>query len=207
MTFCPISPHCNENLVFVLFSLCQRAAPPEDCGGVWRFMELKQMAKSFTSLADLKDAEPRLEKIKWYLWHGNTFHALQKTFWLYEDVSWIEPEETSNPERYARFTKALSEFHTYIENNRPFIPNYGERYRYGETISTAFVESAVNEVISRRMVKKQQMRWTQKGAHTLLQVRTQTLNDDLRDKFCQWYPGMANTGVLVDGQLGAQLSC
>ena len=117
----------------------------------------------------------------------NTFHALQKIFWLYDDASWIEPEETPNPERHVRFTKSLSELHTYIENNRPFILNYGERHRYGEPISTAFVESIVNEVISRRIVKKQQMRWTQ------------TLNVDLRGKFSQWYPGMATTGALVDG--------
>ena len=32
-----------------------------------RITTLKQMAKSFTSLADLKDAETQLEKIKWYL--------------------------------------------------------------------------------------------------------------------------------------------
>jgi len=37
------------------------------------------------------------------------------------------------------------------------MPNFGERYRNGETISTAFVESTVNQVISKRMVKKQQM--------------------------------------------------
>lgn len=166
-----------------------------------RLTALKQMSKSFTSLEGLQDVDIKLEKIKWYLWHGNTFHALQKIRWLDEDLSWIEPGETPKPERYARFTKSLSEFHTYIENNRSFIPNYGERYRYGECISTAFVESTVNEIISRRMVKKQQMRWTQKGAHSLLQVRTQMLNDDLRDKFCQWYPGMANTGALIDGQI------
>ena len=29
----------------------------------------------------------------------------------------------------------------------------------------AFVESTVNEVISKRLVKKQQMRWTKRGAH------------------------------------------
>jgi hypothetical protein len=39
-----------------------------------------------------------------------------------------------------------------------YIVNYGDRYRNGETISTAFVESTVNEVISKRFVKKQQMR-------------------------------------------------
>ena len=36
----------------------------------------------------------------------------------------------------------------------------------------------MNEVISKRFVKKQQMRWTKVGAHNLLQVRTQVLNDD-----------------------------
>ena len=74
--------------------------------------------------------------------------------------------------------------------NRAFIPNYGERYRYGEKISTAFVESMVNEVISKRMVKKQQMRWTKQGAHLLLQVRVRALNEELRDTFCKWYPDM-----------------
>jgi len=45
----------------------------------------------------------------------------------------------------------------YIENNKGFIPNYGERYRAGERISTGFVESTVNQVISKRFCKKQQM--------------------------------------------------
>ena len=43
--------------------------------------------------------------------------------------------------------------------------------------------------------KKQQMRWTERGAHLLLQVRTQVLNEDLRTTFQRWYPGMeADTG-------------
>jgi hypothetical protein len=60
----------------------------------------------------------------------------------------------------------------------------------GEKISTAFAESAVNQVVSKRMVKKQQMRWTESGAHKLLQVRTKVLNDQLRESFVRWYPGM-----------------
>ena len=47
---------------------------------------------------------------------------------------------------------------TYLRNNDASIPNYGERWRNGEVISTAFAESTVNQVISKRMVKKQQMR-------------------------------------------------
>jgi hypothetical protein len=39
-------------------------------------------------------------------------------------------------------------------------------------------------------VKKQQMRWTPRGADLLLQVRTQVLNDDLRPTFERWSPSL-----------------
>ena len=52
------------------------------------------------------------------------------------------------------------------------------------------MESTVNQVISKRMVKKQQMRWTEWGARLLLQVRTRVLNEDLREMPHRWYPGM-----------------
>lgn len=60
--------------------------------------------------------------------------------------------------------------------------------RCGERISTGFVESAVNQVIAKRMEKKQQMRWTPKGAHLLLQVRTKVLNDEWKNTIREWYP-------------------
>jgi hypothetical protein len=69
-----------------------------------------------------------------------------------------------------KLLKAVEEFHTYIANNQGFIPNDGERYRAGERISTGFVESTVNQVISKRFCKKQQMAWTPRGAHLLLQI-------------------------------------
>ena len=167
-----------------------------------RITVLKQMAKSFTSIAGFEDIEAKFDSIKWYLWHGNAFEALQAARWLHDDVYCVGLDDPPNPKQYGRFEKTLEEFCTYIDNNKAFIPNYGERYRYGERISTAFVESTVNEMISRRMVKKQQMRWTKKGAHFLLQVRSQTLNEDLRDKFSQWYPGMSQSGMLADGHIG-----
>jgi hypothetical protein len=89
----------------------------------------------------------------------------------------------------------VREFYGYIEANERFIPNYGERYHYGEAIATGFVESTVNQVISKWMVKKQQMRWTKKGAHLLLQVRTQVLNDALHRTFERWYGAMTKTDV------------
>jgi hypothetical protein len=71
---------------------------------------------------------------------------------------------------------------------REFIPNFGERRRNGETISTAFVESTINQVVSRQFVKKQQMQRTFRGAHVLLQTRTKVLNDELDEAFRRWYP-------------------
>jgi hypothetical protein len=82
------------------------------------------------------------------------------------------------------------ERHTYIDRNRAFIPNYGERYRYGERISTGFVESTVNQVISKRFCKRQQLQWTKRGAHLLLQTRVKTLNQELGAVFQRWYPDL-----------------
>jgi hypothetical protein len=67
----------------------------------------------------------------------------------------------------------------YIEHNKGFIPNYGERYRNGERISTGFVESTVNQVVSKHFCKKQQMQWTKRAAHLLRQMRVKMLNYEL----------------------------
>ncbi len=61
--------------------------------------------------------------------------------------------------------------------------------RYREPISTAFVEPTVNYVVSKRFAKRQQMQWTPKSVHQLLQVRTHAINNDLADTFKSWYPG------------------
>ena len=51
-----------------------------------------------------------------------------------------------------------------------------------------FVESTINQVVSKRFVKRQQMQWSQKGAHLLLQTRTKVLDGDLEGVFRGWYP-------------------
>jgi hypothetical protein len=140
-----------------------------------------------TALADL---EKHLESVKWNLWHGNVLHALQRIDDLDDDLYMIE----ESPVLTKKLLKAVKEFRSYIEANQAFIPNYGDRYRYDETITTAFVESTVNYVVSKRFVKKQQMRWTQRGAHLLLQTRVQVLNDELRGTFGRWFPGMKVEG-------------
>ena len=125
-----------------------------------------------------------LKTIKWYLWHCNVLQALRHLQFVdLEGAAFENQEETTR-----KLLKAVEEFTTYIQRNRGFIPNYGERYRNGERISTGFVESAVNQVISKRFVKKQQMRWAPRGAHLVLQTRTKVRNGALEETFRRWYP-------------------
>src|SRR6202035_2523788 len=56
------------------------------------------------------------------------------------------------------------------------------RYHKGLPISSSIAESAGNLVVSHRMAKKQQMRWTDEGAHCLAQVRVAVLNEEFSVK-------------------------
>jgi hypothetical protein len=153
------------------------------------------LLKAKAAESDARTLDRRVESVKHYLWHGNTAAALEGLSDLDIDLeSWDYDEEgeeqpRSDSDGAARMLKYVRELVTYIRNNASSIVNYGERYGSGERISTGFVESAVNQVVSKRMVKKQQMQWTPEGAHLLLQVRTKVLNDDWEATFRGWYPG------------------
>jgi hypothetical protein len=147
--------------------------------------QLRKAMKGVVSEALLEQVAEDLESIKWHLWNGNVDQALE----LVDGVTVQLGGDEISAERQKLF-KAVREFGAYIAANQAFIPDYGDRYRNRETITTAFVESAVNHLVSKRMVKQQQMHWTERGAHLLLQVRAQVLNGDLRRTFCRWYPAM-----------------
>jgi hypothetical protein len=131
-----------------------------------RLTVLQQQTKALQEERPETGAEvsKQLQSVKHLLWHRNTEEALERLGDLLMELSFIQ----------ARSNAAKKVF--------------GERRRQGETISTAFVESTINQVVSRRFVKKQQMQWTLRGAHLLLQTRTRVLNEDLDDLFRRWYP-------------------
>jgi hypothetical protein len=149
---------------------------------------LPQAIRDEEETYELRDVVVRsLERLKWFLWHGNVY----RTFQVVQSVEMDLDVAAALGDGTARkLLKAVEEFHMYIERNRAFIPNYGERYRAGERISTGFVESTVNQVISKRFCKKQQMQWTKRGAHLLLQTRVKTLNQELGAVFQRWYPDL-----------------
>lgn len=159
-----------------------------------RFTVLKQFTQGLmkSDPETGKEIDKNLTSAKWYLWHGNTENALDELedcTCHFIDDEWSDTEKLRYKNK-KKMLKHIEELGTYVENNRHLIPNYGERWRYGESITSSFVESTVNEVLTKRMVKKQQMQWSHLGAHYLLQARTATLNGELSGHFERWYPGL-----------------
>ena len=140
-----------------------------------------------------------LEHIKWLLWHGNQYRAGETIKFFLDDVDALEVDYPN----LSKFARATQEFAVYIASNAGSLINYGERYRAGERISSCLAESSVNAVISKRFGKRQQMQWTKRGAHLLLQTRTRALDGTLRSLFEEWYPGLANDNAAEAAQAAA----
>jgi len=117
--------------------------------------------------------------VKWRLWHGRVDRAIRD---LEQLLVSLRQSQRGDELSIARLHSLGSQLLTYIRSNRGAIINYGKRYRAGFRIATTLAESAVNSLVGKRMVKKQQMRWSLHGAHMLMQVRTAALNGELRDR-------------------------
>ena len=123
------------------------------------------------------DADVR--SLKWKLWHGQTDRALDQLETMTSDFAKLRERGNLSATRLLHLAHPLL---TYVRSNKSAIINYGARYRSGRRIATALAESGVNSLVARRMVKKQQMQWSKRGAHLLLQVRAAVLNGDLRER-------------------------
>ena len=157
-------------------------------------MRLRVMAQQTKSLraeiASLTEhALGEIDRVRHYLWHGNTDRAID----VIEDIQCKLDEVEKPPIELRRLSRSITEFVGYVLANAQMIPNYGERWQHGEAVSTAFVESAVNQIVSKRFAKKQQMQWSDAGAHLLLQTRTRVLDGTLGRDFRRWYPKAVST--------------
>jgi hypothetical protein len=93
--------------------------------------------------------------LKWRLWHGRAKDAMRKM----SAMLYVLGKSTVCRKPLARRIRKLTlELLGYLGNNADSLPNYGRRYRSGQRVSSAFVESAVNQLIDKRMSKSQQMR-------------------------------------------------
>src|ERR671917_2473673 len=120
------------------------------------------------------------------LWHGRWTGCRRRLAGL---CRWTRRQPGREVAGADRLRRHVTELLGYLERNRDALVPYGARRRRGEPISTAFVESAVNEIVAKRMTKRQQMRWNRATVQPFLDVRTAVLNDTLEDAFRRRYPG------------------
>jgi hypothetical protein len=178
----------------------QRAALPEATVVLdwWhlavRFEHALQAARGLgagtadTHLAD--QAVRGLERAKWRLWHGRWPGCRRKLAALHR---WTQRKRLRDVAGIERLQRRVSELFGYLERNQGALVHYAAWRRRSEPISTAFVESAVNEIVTRRMNKKQQMRWNRMTVQPFLNVRTAVLDDRLEDAFRSRYRGFRPT--------------
>jgi hypothetical protein len=154
-----------------------------------KFTNLQQLAKGINSAADggkRSHALAEIDRAKWRLWNGLTERGIIGLVYLGQ---WAQAECFDHIPSLNKLARTLSDTIRYLELNADSMPDYGKRYRAGQRISTGFVESAVNEIVAKRMVKKQQMRWNRYTVQSFLDVRIHVLNGTLEDAFRQWHKG------------------
>ena len=114
-----------------------------------------------------------IKSAKWLVWHGKGGKAVARLQAINEELEKWPDQECST--LWWNVRKACG----YVRSHTRFLVNYGARYRKGLPISSSIAESAVNQVVSARMAKKRQMRWSDEGAHVLALVRVADLNGEL----------------------------
>lgn len=158
-----------------------------------RFENLKQVAKGIHGLTDgaiRRHALDQLERVKWRFWNGQVVRGLIGLVHLRQ---WAQARCFEHISALRKLGNSLLDTIRYLELNTDSMPDYGTRFRSGFRISTGFAESAVNEIIAKRMNKKQQMRWNRHTVQHFLDVRIHVLNGTLENAFRHWHQGFRPT--------------
>ena len=125
--------------------------------------------------ARLADA---VERIRWRLWHGQVRRTLDL---MSETLTWLEGVADTAPAAEAKVAALLRGLEIYVSGQAGLIIDYATARRSDEPISTATTEGTVQWLLHRRMGANQQMRWSPRGAHRMLKVRTAVANGTLAE--------------------------
>ena len=83
-------------------------------------------------------------------------------------------EDTAPVAAAQKVARLLRDLETYVSGQSEIIIDYAKARR-----CTAITESTVQWLLHRRMNAQQQMRWSPRGAHLMLKVRTAAVNESL----------------------------
>ena len=120
-----------------------------------------------------------IDRIRWRLWHGQVARALDlisATLVTLDGAAGGKELVAVAARKVARLLRGLE---TYICGQSDIIIDYATARQEDEPISTAVTESTVQWLLHRRMNAQQHMRWSPRGAHLMLKVRTATANGTL----------------------------
>jgi hypothetical protein len=120
-----------------------------------------------------------VEHIRWRLWHGQTGRALRLIQRTLAAVKAKSKGKTVAARSAAKLAKALAALETYVSGLTDLIIDYASARLDDEPFSTSPTEGAVQWLLHRRTGARQQMRWSPRGAHLMLQVRTAIVNGTL----------------------------
>jgi hypothetical protein len=130
--------------------------------------------------------------VRWRLWKGQTDRAIDLIGRLFRDLKADEQGSSA----FVTLRGGLLNLRIYIEQNWGSIANYGAIYREGKRIASTAAAASVNNLVARRLVKKQQMRWSKGGANLLLQGRVAVANGDLANRLA-YQPPMQTSQTIV----------
>ena len=123
-------------------------------------------------LADIVD-----QHIRWRLWHGQVQRALDLIGGTLGPLEATANDEASpvaaSARKVADFLRALE---TYVSGQSEIIIDYATSRLYELPISTVPTKSTMQWLLHCRMNANQQMRWSPRGAHRMLKVRTSVMN-------------------------------
>ena len=109
--------------------------------------------------------KPKLIRIKWHLWRGNTERAIQRLTTLITSCASVSAER-------------LKKLKLYIENNADKIINYRASQKRGLPFTSHLAESTVESLINQRCKGQQHMRWSREGLDPILQIRAAIASND-----------------------------
>ncbi|HUB44279.1 MAG TPA: hypothetical protein VMB73_04780 [Acetobacteraceae bacterium] len=153
------------------FHLAMRIQQAAQCAGGWP----ANTVSDCRNRAEFTDA---VDHIRWRLWHGQTGRALRLIQRTLPAVAKAEGKAAA-ARSAANLAKALTALETYVSGLADQIIDYASARLDDEPFSTSPTEGALQWLLHRRMGARQQMRWSPRGAHLMLQVRTAAVNATL----------------------------
>lgn len=132
------------------------------CKTLINVLDWFHITKRFTTINNRMSSElkERLEKVKWFLWHGQPENALKRL------------EELQGAVEDDKLLSDLQELYEYLERNKKYMVNYQEHKSANLPFTSTYAEISVNAVINARQKDNKKMQWTREGAHNILQIRS-----------------------------------